>query len=158
MRGLNLPRHMRELHSDNRMVNKSLPKRLSLVCVFHAFVVADACEAGGLDCDSETLVVEVCHDNFETLVFFANEVFHGNLDVFEIDIGCARGPDSLAVHFASGDSGHGAFDEEDRDTTHAGLAGADGDSEVIGPDTVGDPFLCQVNVSILYPSIIYKMD
>ena len=146
---------MRELHPNNRVVNKPLSKRLSLMCIFHAFVVADTCEAGGLDCDSKTLVVEVCHDDFEALIFFANEVFYGDLDVFKGDVGGARGPDSLAVHFASGDPRHSALDEENGDTAHAGLASADGDGEVVGPDTVGDPFLCKVNVSILHIKASY---
>lgn len=131
MRSLDLSCHMRQLQPDDRVIDQLLSKSSSLVGVFHRFVVADSSESGRLDSNSKTLVVEVRHDDFEPLVFLANEVLYRDLDVFKGDVRCARCPDTLAVHFPGGDTRHRALDEEDGYTTHARLAGADGYGEVV---------------------------
>lgn len=148
---LDLAGHVCELEADDGVLEEGLAEGLALVGVAVGFFVADAGEAVALDDDAEALVVEVGHDDFEALVFFANEVLDGDLDVFEGDVGGARGPDAGAVHLAGGDTGHGLFDEEDRNAVHAGVGGASADSngKVVGPDTVGDPFLLTVDNVVL---------
>lgn len=133
---------MGKFHPDDRVIYESLSKRAALVGIFHGFVVANSGEARGLNSDSESLVVKICHNDFKSLVFFADKVLHWYFDIFECDVGCSRGPHTLAVHLTCGDSRHSPLNEENRHTTHPGLARADGNSEVVRPDTVGDPFLC----------------
>lgn len=94
-------------------------------------------------------MVEVGHDDLEALVLLADQVLNGDLDVLEGDVGSSRGPDTLAVHAASGDATGLAFNEQNTESIHAGLAGADGHGEVVGPDTVGDPLLLTVDDVVL---------
>lgn len=126
---------MCEFHADDGVVDELLSECAAFAGVFDALFVADAAEAHGLDDDSDALVVEVCHYDFEALVLFADEVLDGDFDVFEGYVGCATGPDALAVHAACADAAEGAFDEQDGDAVHAGFggAGADGGCEVVGP-------------------------
>ena len=148
MRGLDLARHVRELHADDRVVDQAFPKRLALVRVLHRLLVADAGEAEALDDDADTLVVEVGHDDLEPLVLLAEEVFDGDLDVFEGDVGGSAGTDALAVHPPGADA-FGALDEEGGDAVHARPTGSDGGGEVVAPDAVGDPFLLAVDDVVL---------
>jgi len=82
---------------------------------------------------------------FEALVFLADEVLHGDFDVFECHIGCATAPDTLAIHPPGTDSTVFAFNEEHGNTIHAFLAGANGGSEVVTPDTIGNPLLLSID-------------
>lgn len=82
---------------------------------------------------------QVVHDVFEALVLLADEVLDGHLHVLEGDVSGARGPHAGALHLAGGDAGHVALDEQHRDAAHARAAGAHGDAEVVGEDTVGNP-------------------
>lgn len=145
VRRLDLPRHVRQLEPDDGVLNQLLAKRPPLVGVLDRLLVADAGEAEALDDDADALVVEVGHDDAEALVLLADEVLDGDLDVLERDVGRARRPDALAVHPAGGDTAEVTLDEQEGNTVHAGAAGADGDGEVVAPDTVGDPLLLAVD-------------
>ena len=131
--GLNLARHLRELHADDGVVDELLPESAALVGVLDALLVADAREADRLDDDADALVVEVCHDDFEAAVLLSDQVLHGDLDVFEGDVCGTAGPDALAVHAACADATEAALDEQDGDAVHAFVAGADGGGEVVRP-------------------------
>ena len=148
MGGLDLASHIRELHADDRVVDEAFPKRLALVRVFHRFLVADAGEAEALDDDADALVVEVGHDDLEALVLLAEEVFDGDFDILEGDVGRPAGTDTLAVHPPGADA-FGALDEEGGDAVHARAACADGGCEVVAPDAVGDPFLFAIDDVVL---------
>ncbi|KAI7180580.1 acyl-CoA dehydrogenase NM domain-like protein [Hortaea werneckii] len=133
IRGFDLSGHMRQLHTDDRMVDELLAKRPPLVRILHALLVADSRESQALDDDSDALVVEVGHDDLEPLVLFADEVLDWHLDVFERDVGSAGGPDALAVHAARAHAAHTALDEEDGDAVHAFASGTHGSCEVVTP-------------------------
>jgi hypothetical protein len=143
-RRFDLASHVRELESDDWVVDQALSKGLALVRILHALFVADASEAQTLDHDADALVVEVGHDDAEALVLFAEQVLDGHLDVFEGDVRRAGRPDALAVHSAGADAGP-ALDQQDGHSVHAGLAGAYGCREIVGPYAVCDPFLLAVD-------------
>ncbi len=84
-------------------------------------------------------MIEVRHNDFETLILFTDEVLDRDFDIFEGDISSTRAMDTLAVHFSGGDA-FTAFDQENGDAAHAFAARADCNGEVIGPDTV-----CQIH-------------
>lgn len=64
-----------------------------------------------LDDDVDVFVVEVGYDDVEVLVFFVDEVFDGDFDVFECDVGCVWRLDVLVVYFVGGDIVEVMFDE-----------------------------------------------
>ena len=111
---------------------------------FHGLFVADTSETDGLDHNADSLVVEVCHDNLEPLVFFTDQVLDWDLDIFECDVGGATAPDTLAVHAAGADAG-AALDQKNGNTVHAWAAGTNSGGEVIGPDAIGDPLLLTID-------------
>ena len=63
MRGFDLASHVRELLSNDRMIDKPLAEGLALVGVFDGFFVADAREADTLDDYTYALMVEIRHDD-----------------------------------------------------------------------------------------------
>ena len=145
IRRLNLAGHVGKLEANDGVLDELLAERAPLVSVLDRLLVAHAGEAETLDNDADALVVEIGHDDAEPLVFLADEVLDGDLDVFEGDVGGAGGPDALAVYFAGGDAAEAALDEEERDAVHAFAAGADRGGEVLAPDAIGDPFLLSVH-------------
>lgn len=86
-------------------------------------------------------MVEIGHQDLETLVFLANQVLHRHLDVFESNVRGSARPHTLTVHATSADALMCAFDQEDGHAVHAFVAGTDSGGEVVAPDAVGDPFL-----------------
>ena len=94
--------------------------------------------------DPDPLMIEVGHYHLEALVLFADEVGDGDFDVFEGYVGCARGPDALAVHASGADAAHAALDEQHGDAVCAGAAGTDCRCKVLAPYAVGDPFLLAI--------------
>lgn len=131
IRSLDLPRHVREFHANDGVVDELLAEGAALVGVLDALLVADAREAHGLDDDADALVVEVGHDHFEALVLLADQVLHWHFDVFERDVRGAAGPHALAVHAARAHAAEAALDQQDGDAVHAFAAGADGGCEVV---------------------------
>lgn len=148
VRSLDLAGHVSKLHADDRVLHELLAESATLVGVLDALLEADTREAQRLDDNTHALVVEVGHDDAETLVLLAEQVLNGDLDILEGDVGSTRGPDTLAVHAAGADT-LTTLDEEERDAVHAGAASADGSGEVVGPDTVGDPLLLTVDDEVL---------
>lgn len=61
--GFDLAGHVCELHANDRVVDQTFAEGFALVGVFDGFFVADAGEADALNDDSDTFVVEVCHDD-----------------------------------------------------------------------------------------------
>lgn len=145
IRGLDLARHMCEFEADDGVIDETLAESLALMGVLDALFVADASEANTLDDDTNALVVEVGHDNLETLVLLSDQVLNRHLDVFEGNVGGTAGPDTLAVHLSGADAPSAALNEQNGDTVHAFAASADCSGEVVGPDTVGDPLLFTVH-------------
>lgn len=64
VRRLDLPCHVGELEPDDRVIDESLAECAALVCVLHGVFVADASVPDRLNDDSDSLVVEVRHDNY----------------------------------------------------------------------------------------------
>src|SRR4051794_3520418 len=89
---------MRKLEANDRMIDELLAKGAALVGVLDGVLVADAREPQALDNDADPLMVEVRHHHTEALVFLANEVLDGYLDVLKRHIRCTRRPHALAVH------------------------------------------------------------
>mmetsp|Transcript_44986 Transcript_44986/g.74985 ORF Transcript_44986/g.74985 Transcript_44986/m.74985 type:complete len:324 (+) Transcript_44986:3-974(+) len=145
VKGLDLSGHGGDLETDDGVLDQTLAKGLALHGVLDGLLEEDTGEAVGLDATGPAFVVKVVHDALEALVLDADEVLDGHLDVLEGDVGGSRGPDTRALHLARGDAGHGALEKEERDTTHAGTASADGDGEKVSKDTVGDPLLLAVD-------------
>ena len=140
---------MCELQLYYGVLNELLAECAATVGVLHRLPVEDAAEAGALNDYTKTLMVEIGHNNLETGVLLADEIFYRDLDILEGDVSCSRSVATLAVHLAGGDT-WAAFNEEDRNTAHTRATSTDGYSEVFGPDTVCDPFLYEMSVQIYY--------
>lgn len=149
--GLDSDGHVSELGSDNRVLDQGLAEGLSLVGVLAGLLVTDSRSSVGLDDDSNSLVVEVGHDDLETLVLLAEQVLNGDLDVLHGDPGRSGRKHTLSVHSSGLKTLHASLEEQNGDTVHAGAgaAGSDGNGEVVGPDTVGDPLLDTVDNVVL---------
>ena len=85
-------------------------------------------------------VIKVAEDHVNALVLLAKEVFDGDLDVIEGNVGGAGGRrvgglDGLGLDTLS------TLDKEDAQA----LAGVDSSDEVVGEDTICDPFLGSVD-------------
>ena len=148
VRGLDLARHVRQLEADDGVLDELLAKGAALVGVLDGLLEADAREAQALDDDADALVVEVGHDDTETLVLLAQQVLDGHLDVLKGDVGGSAGPDTLAVHAAGADTLR-ALDQEKTHAVHALATRPHGSGEVVGPDTVGDPLLLAIDDVVL---------
>ena len=61
---------MSELQPDDGVADELLTEGAALVGVFDGFFVANSGEADALDYYSDTLVVEVCHNNCALLVSY----------------------------------------------------------------------------------------
>jgi len=68
-----LPRHVRELETDNWVLDEFLAECPALVGVLYGFLVADAGEADALDDDTDAFVVEVRHDHFGEMLAMSEE-------------------------------------------------------------------------------------
>lgn len=149
--GLDSNGHVGELGSDDGVLDQRLAKGLSLVGVLAGLLVADSRGSVGLDDDTDSLVVEVGHDDLETLVLLAEQVLHGDLDVLHGDPGGAGRQHTLGVHSSGLKTLHASLEQQNGNTVHAGAgaAGSDGNGEVVGPDTVGDPLLDTVDNVVL---------
>ncbi len=62
-----LSRHVCELQADDRVLDELFAERPSFVGVFYRFLVTNAREADTLDDYTDSLVVEVRHDDFTLL-------------------------------------------------------------------------------------------
>lgn len=160
---------MRELETDDGVVDEFLAEGLALVGVLDGFLVADAGEAETLDDDAHAFVVEVRHDDyevgslagvvsawsgrslgtFETLVLLADQILDGHFDVFESHVGGSAGPDALAVHPPRADTAVLALNEKRRNPIHTWATCANSGREIIAPDAVGDPLLLAVDNVVL---------
>lgn len=145
--GLDSNGHVGELGSDDGVLNQRLAESLSLVGVLAGLLVANSRSSVCLDDDTNSLVVEVGHDDLETLVLLAEQVLHGDLDILHGDPGRAGRQHTLSVHSSGLKTLHASLEQQNRDTVHAraGATGSDGNSEVVSPDTVGDPLLDTVD-------------
>ena len=177
--GFNLAGHVRELETDDGVVDERLTEGATLVCVFESFLVADARETEALDDDADAFMVEVCHYDWreeelrlalvgdwvwmgrgngvrikmeltlEALILLTDKVLYGYLDVFKGDICCSAGPDTLTVHLARRDTAKVTFYEQNANTVHTRTTCPDSGGKVVAPDAVGDPLLLAVDDVVL---------
>jgi hypothetical protein len=59
---------MCKFETDNRVLDEFLAESAPFVGVFDTFLVANAGEAETLDDDTDTFVIEVCHDNWKITI------------------------------------------------------------------------------------------
>lgn len=97
------------------------------------------------DGHDEALFIEVLHDDGEAVVFFAEEVGHGDVDVVELDEAGAAGFLAAVGDAAVGEALGGGGDDEHGDAGGPGAARADGGRHVGGPREAGDPFFVTVD-------------
>lgn len=83
----------------------------------------------------------------KAFVGLAENVLHGNLDIFECDVGSSTTPDTLAVHSPGADT-FTALDQEQTDAAHSWATRPHRSGEVVAPDAVGDPLLFTIYYSI----------
>mmetsp|Transcript_20169 Transcript_20169/g.28269 ORF Transcript_20169/g.28269 Transcript_20169/m.28269 type:complete len:335 (-) Transcript_20169:298-1302(-) len=140
---------MSKLQSDHRMVNQSLSKGLSLVGILERFFQTASSVSHSLDDNSPSLVVEVVHDVLESLVLLSNEVLNWNFHILKGNVGCSRSPDTRAVHLACGNSRERSFNKKERNTSHSRSSSSNSHSEVVSPNTVGNPFLLSIDNVVL---------
>lgn len=60
-----MARHMCEFQTDDWVLDELFTERTALVGVFDGFFVADTGEAEALDDNTNTFMIEVCHDNWK---------------------------------------------------------------------------------------------
>ena len=70
---------MRELQTNDRVIDELLTERLPLRRILHALFKADSAEPQALDDDADPLVVEVRHDDRKAFVLLAKQVLDGEL-------------------------------------------------------------------------------
>mmetsp|Transcript_6414 Transcript_6414/g.11743 ORF Transcript_6414/g.11743 Transcript_6414/m.11743 type:complete len:221 (+) Transcript_6414:473-1135(+) len=153
MDALNLARHLRQLPSDDGVLNQLLPKGRSLVCKCPGFFDEASAEPARLHNETPALMIEVLHDDAKALVLLADQVGQGNLHLVELHVGRPTRPDALAIHSLGGDPRHSLLQEKHGNAPHALATRAHGAGEVVGEDPVGDPLLVAVdNVEVTFPS------
>ena len=91
-------------------------------------------------------MVEVKHDLFEPVAYFANHVCFRNLHAVELDVGSAARPNPHAVHLAHRDAGYGFFNQQHGKAfvRAPGRSRPHRDGEVIRVDAVRDPLFVSV--------------
>lgn len=62
---------MGEFETDDRVINEFLAKCATFVSVFYAFLVADTGESETLDDNTDSLMIEVCHDDYDMVSRFS---------------------------------------------------------------------------------------
>jgi hypothetical protein len=83
--------HLRQLLPNNRLTNKRLPKHNPLVRPLQTLFNHSAHTSNNSTRHGPSFVVEIRHDDDETLVFFAEEVVHRDFDIVELDECCGCG-------------------------------------------------------------------
>lgn len=134
--------HLGQFLADDGLCDERLAEHDALVRPLEAFLDDGAHPADHLARNGPPFVVEVAHDDDEAVVFLAQEVVHGNLDVFELNkrrtrgcrIGCldALGLDVVVARY-----------NDDTDSLFC-LARCD---KIVGEHAVGDPFLGSYRIS-----------
>ena len=147
--GFDVGDHYGELLSDYRLVDESLSEYLTLVSPLEALF----CDGARPSCNHaghhEAFVVEVCHDDLEAFVLWAEEVAFGDFDVVEFDVGCSGGfgvggSDGFEVDVV-------VFLYEEHGVAFVGFASC---YEVVGEDAIGDPAVMSVCVQFLERAFI----
>mmetsp|Transcript_24766 Transcript_24766/g.29172 ORF Transcript_24766/g.29172 Transcript_24766/m.29172 type:complete len:348 (+) Transcript_24766:3-1046(+) len=144
MNALHLTGHLSKFPADHGMFDEFLPESGSLVREFPGIFDQASAQTARLHHKAPALVVEILHDDSEALVLLANEVLRRHFHRIEFDIGGAAWPNTLAVHPLRCNPGT-LFQKEHGHTAHARTTGANGTSEVVRENTVGDPFLVAVH-------------
>ena len=70
---------MSELETNDRVVYQFLAKCATLVCVLYTFLVADTGETETLDNYTNSLMVEVCHDDYGIISRFSKTALRRNI-------------------------------------------------------------------------------
>lgn len=136
LRRLDKRDHLGQFLSDDGLVDKGFAEDDSLVRPLETLFNDGAAPAGDAAGHRPALVIEIAHDHDEALVFFAEQIFDGDLDVVELDKGrsCSGGVggfDPLGLNVIV------AGDEDDG----VSLVSPASCNEVIRPHAVGYPFL-----------------
>lgn len=130
--------------TDGWLIDQSLSEYNTLVSPLEALFSDGAALANVTAGHGETFVVEVSHDDNETVVLLTEEMVDWNLDVVELD------ESSTGRWRVGGLDGGGldtflTWDEDDAEP----LFGSAGGDEVVAEHTVGDPLLGTVDDIVL---------
>jgi len=126
------------------LLNEFFAEGLALVSPSEALLRdGPAADDGGAG-DNPPFVIEIGHDDLEPQVLFAQHIFHGDLRVFEDDVGGARDRGVARLDQLGDDSGS-PFNYQHADSENALVAGSDGGDEVVGEGPVGNPFFGPVH-------------
>src|SRR5271170_41987 len=148
----NLRSHLSQLGTDDlfisqrtargtyRMINQLLAKSLPLKRVLESLFVTYSGESIRLDYNSQSLMIEIGHNNLKSRILLPNQILHWNFDILKIDIRSPTGPDSLAIHPSNTHSWHRLLNQQKTHALHPRPTCTDCNSEIIRPNSVGDPF------------------
>ena len=113
---LNHPRHMRQLIPHNRLLNQRFPINDTFTSIPHYILKTNPREPQRLNRNPQPLMIEIRHEDFKALVFLSNEIFHGDFDVFESEVGRHTLDCAARVHSSRCYSGGAGGDEEGGET------------------------------------------
>lgn len=123
------------LLTHDRLLDELLSEDNALIAPLHALFGDGHAHANDGADHGEALVVEVAHDHDKTLVFFAQQILDGDLDVLELNKcrgsrGGVRGLDLFGLDTFA------ARNQEHREPLFGPAAG----DKVVSKHAVGDPF------------------
>lgn len=110
---------------------------------------ADSAQSNAGGCDALPLGVEIRHNDFETSVFFVEKIRDGYFHVIESDKCASRSANSGIKHLTRRDTADFQGNDEQGDATCSFTTGTDSSSDIVGVDTVGDPFLGTIDYIVV---------
>src|SRR5277367_1256139 len=127
------------------MINQLLAKSLPLESKLESFLITHSGESIRLDDNSHSLMIEIGHDDLKSLILLPNQILHRNFDILKIDIGSPTCPDSLTIHSSNTHSWHRLLNQQKTHPFHPRPTSTDCNSEIIRPNSVGDPLLLTID-------------
>lgn len=122
------------LGSDHSLSHQRLPKHFTLGSPLEALFHGVSLEPNSTTGHDPTFVIEVAQNNAQTVVFLAQDVLDGDLDVVEGDVRSARGRRIRCLYLGRLNA-FASRNEKHRQTAVCAAS----DSEVVGERSVGDP-------------------
>jgi hypothetical protein len=142
---LDVATHGSEFVRNDLVGEQGFAERVSCGCVGKGFGEAGTGFAVAAYGHDEALFIKVCHDDFEAVVFGAEEVAHGYMYVIELDEAGATAFLAAVGDAPVCEAGGGRGDDKHREARHAGAAGTDGRGHMCSPWHTSDPFLLAVD-------------
>src|SRR5271155_5801952 len=127
------------------MINQLLAKGLPLKRILESFLITHPGESIRLDYNPQSLMIEIGHNNLESLILLPNQILHRNFDILKVDIRSPTGPHALTIHPSNTHSRHSLLNQQKTHSIRSRTPRTDSNSEIIRPNSIGDPFLFSID-------------